>query len=197
MFTIPAERRAEVREIEALYDPVRRVRLATLDQAGAALPASSGRAILHIASSVLLDDADPMHSVVLGPDPSSSGEGVDAAQLADGRVIADVTILSASQAPPLNDSRSGRSIVATSWAFAVAGCPTVLLSRWMVASARAIALLRDVHAGLSDDGAAGTEVADVLRQAQLSALREAPFRHPYYWAAFMVIGRRQASAPRP
>jgi len=38
-------------------------------------------------------------------------------------------------------------------------------------------------------GGNGNEAATALRAAQLEALkRSAPFNHPFYWSAFVVVG---------
>jgi CHAT domain-containing protein len=46
-------------------------------------------------------------------------------------------------------------------------------------------LIAELYRRLKDPG---TTKAQALRSAQLSLLRQERFRHPYYWAAFLLIG---------
>ena len=69
-------------------------------------------------------------------------------------------------------------------AFLAAGASTLVVSDWNVSSKATARLMVDFHRGLLD----GTPAAESLRRAQLKLTRDANYRHPFYWAAFSVVG---------
>ena len=71
-----------------------------------------------------------------------------------------------------------------SWAWFVAGTPTALLSHWKVESDSTTQLMLDFHRNLR----AGIPAAKALRLAALKMLRGDAYRHPFYWAPFVVVG---------
>jgi CHAT domain-containing protein len=69
-------------------------------------------------------------------------------------------------------------------AFLGAGAATVVVSLWIVQDETTVSLMADWYHHLGD----GMGRASALRTA-LRALRER-YPHPYYWAAFVLIGQR-------
>jgi CHAT domain-containing protein len=82
-------------------------------------------------------------------------------------------------------STAGEGLIGLTWAFFVAGCPSSVVSLWKVDAASTndlmVALHRHLRAGRGKDQA--------LRQAALGLLRGGRFRHPFYWAGFVLVGR--------
>jgi CHAT domain-containing protein len=79
---------------------------------------------------------------------------------------------------------AGEGVVGFSWALFVAGVPTVVVSQWKVDSASTGELMVEFHrlrrAGQSDARA---------MQGAVRTLRENPlYRHPFFWAPFIVVG---------
>ena len=100
---------------------------------------------------------------------------------------ADLAVLSACETGRGRVGR-GEGLIGLSWAFFVAGCPTTVVSQWRVDARSTSRLMVAFHRGL----AAGRSKADALRDAALALKRDPRFRHPFYWAAFIVVG---ADAP--
>jgi CHAT domain-containing protein len=72
-----------------------------------------------------------------------------------------------------------------SWALFVAGVPTTVASQWKVDSASTTSMMIDFHRRLTKKK---ETKAEALRQASLGLLRSERYRHPFYWAGFVMIG---------
>ena len=85
----------------------------------------------------------------------------------------------------------GEGVVGLSWALFRAGCPAVVVSQWKVDSASSTELMIDFHRRLL----AGKPPEEALREAALK-LKETPkYRHPFYWAPFILVGAAAPIAP--
>jgi CHAT domain-containing protein len=86
---------------------------------------------------------------------------------------------------------AGEGVIGLSWAFFVAGCPTTLVSQWEVEAASTTDLMVEFHRHLRAEErgrgrAPGT--SEALRQAALKLQRGGKYRHPFYWAGFVLVG---------
>ena len=82
-------------------------------------------------------------------------------------------------------------MIGLAWAFFVAGCPTTVVSQWPVEVNSTAELMVEFHKRLKPviEGRS-TEVskAEALRASVLKLMRTGRYRHPFYWAPFVVIG---------
>jgi CHAT domain-containing protein len=105
---------------------------------------------------------------------------LDAAEIAGFHLNADLVVLSA-----CNTAAGGRfggeALSGLAAAFFNAGARTLLVSHWEVPSDATRRLMGGVLAG---DGG----IAEALRQAQLALIAQPATAHPFYWAAFTVVG---------
>ncbi len=76
----------------------------------------------------------------------------------------------------------GKEVTSLATAFSVAGASTVLASRWQVDDRSTAEFFRAFYRALLG----GASRAEALRQAQAEMARRKP--HPYYWAAFHLLG---------
>jgi CHAT domain-containing protein len=138
--------------------------------------------VLHIASHGLPYEQAPMFSaLVLSP---SAGPGVDdglleAREIAELDLGADLAVLSACET-----GKAGGGVIGLSWAFLVAGCPTTIVSQWKAHSAATATMMVEFHRQL----VAGASKPEALRRAQLALRADPRYRHPFYWAPFIVVG---------
>jgi len=65
------------------------------------------------------------------------------------------------------------------------GVPDVVATRWQIDSASAVPMMDSFYGGL----AKGLSVPQALTAARQSLIRDARYRHPYYWAAYYASGR--------
>jgi CHAT domain-containing protein len=77
-------------------------------------------------------------------------------------------------------------MVGMSWAFLIAGVPTLVASQWKVDSASTSILMIHFHKRLKIQ--TGSTKADALRQAALEVMKDARYKHPFFWAGFVIIG---------
>jgi CHAT domain-containing protein/tetratricopeptide (TPR) repeat protein len=66
-----------------------------------------------------------------------------------------------------------------------AGAKSTLASLWLVNDEAATRFIQGFYQALNQPQ---TQKAEALRQAQLSLLRDPRYRHPYYWAPFVLVG---------
>jgi CHAT domain-containing protein len=77
----------------------------------------------------------------------------------------------------------------------------LLASHWEVDSNTTVRLMTGMFAKLGSDfarqgaGRDGTGIAAALRQSQVGLLDQPATSHPFFWAAFAVIGDGGAVAP--
>lgn len=142
--------------------------------------------VLHFATHALLDDRNPMYSsLVLAQIRPRGGEDglLEAWELFDLHLEADLVVLSACQTAR-GRPRAGEGVIGMTWALAAAGSPATLASQWEVDSASTSQLMLAFHHGWL----AGLSRAEALRRAALATRAEERYRHPFYWAAFVLVG---------
>ena len=89
-------------------------------------------------------------------------------------------------------------MIGMSWAFFVAGVPTMVASQWKVNSESTAKLMIDFHKRLKEESSAQSQTtATALQQAALNVMKDPRYRHPYFWAGFIVLGKNQSAlSPR-
>ena len=162
---------------------------ATEDKAKAEMGSFS---ILHFAAHGILDATNPLYSHIVLSQASPSGAAgprddglLEAREIMNLRLKADLAVLSACQTARGRIS-SGEGVIGMSWAFFAAGCPTTVVSQWSVESQSTTELMIEFHRNLLS--ADKVSKAQALRQASLKLLKTERYRHPFYWAGFIVMG---------
>jgi len=185
---LPAAAR-EVRALGRLYGAASRVWVGAEATEGRFKQEAGGYAIVHVATHGILNDADPMSSHVL---LTPSGEGVTAE---DGRLQArelmtlgldaDLVVLSGCETAK-GRAGQGEGVIGLTWALFIAGVPTTVVSQWQVESESTERLMAGLHRRLAASGSAMP--AEALRSSAVSMLASEQYRHPFYWAGFIVVG---------
>ncbi len=103
---------------------------------------------------------------------------------------ADLVVLSACNTAGEGKHLGGQSLSGLAESFFFAGSRSVLASHWQVESLSTVALMSRLFEELSQKPGRG--VAQALRLAQLSLASSRKTSHPYYWAAFTLIGNGSA-----
>jgi CHAT domain-containing protein len=148
--------------------------------------------IIHLATHGILDDASPMYSRLVMArvtnDPTDDGL-LEAREIMRLTLHADLVVLSACQTAR-GRFGAGEGMIGMSWSFFVAGVPTMVASQWKVDSANTAKLMVDFHKHLRGDAATSPQTkATALQQAALTLMKDPRYRHPYFWAGFVVIGK--------
>ena len=188
------EAEREVRSLEELYTPSRsRVYVREEAREERAKAEVGDYRVLHFATHGVLDDRNPMYSHVL---LSQAGAGaaedglLHAWEVMKLDLKADIVVLSACQTAR-GKIGAGEGIIGMGWALFVAGSPTTVLSLWKVESASTAELMVGFHRSLMGAGArraAGRSKAEALRAASLELMKDGRYRHPFYWAGFVMTG---------
>jgi len=103
---------------------------------------------------------------------------------------AEIAILSACQTAQ-GRIDAGEGVIGISWAFFIAGVPTVLASQWKVDSQSTRDLMIAFHRQLANHQlhpVREASKADLLRFAQLEMIQNRHLHHPYHWAGFIIVG---------
>jgi len=138
---------------------------------------------LHFAAHGYFDGANPERSgIVLALGGSDDGF-LQAREISKFELRADLVTLSACQSG-LGRVLDGEGVQGLSRAFFLAGARSVVVSLWNVNDAAASELMRRFYSGLK----AGLPKDEALRAAKLALRKEPRWRHPYYWAPFVLQG---------
>jgi CHAT domain-containing protein len=140
--------------------------------------------VLHLATHGVLDDRHPMRSHVLLARGAPADDGqLEAWEILSLPLDADLVVLSACESGR-GRVAPGEGLIGLSWALAVAGARSTIVSQWKVDSASTTALMLAFHR----ERRRGASTAQALRLAA-ERLRATPeYRHPFYWGAFVAIG---------
>ncbi len=187
------EAEQQARDVGAIYGPAAStVRTGANARADRFLDDAARYRIVHIAAHGVLDDVNPMQShLVLTPPDAAAGDGdVEAAELMNLSLQPDLMVLSGCDTAR-GRIGDGEGLIGLSWALFVAGAPSLVVSQWSVTSDSTSALMREFHERLRVSLTTSGRVQDraaALRGAALALLATPRYRHPFYWAAFVVMG---------
>lgn len=147
-------------------------------------------ATIHLATHGVLDNRDPLNSYLLltktDNDPDNDGL-LQAREIIDMRLNADLAVLSACETGNGRIS-PGEGVIGMSWAFFVAGARSVVVSQWRVNSGSTSQLMKSFYQALArQEDLKGLNKSQALRQASLHLLKDRRYRHPFYWAGFVLV----------
>lgn len=140
----------------------------------------AGCDVLHLACHGLFRADNPMFSALKLYDG-----WLTAADILQLRLDGTLVTLSACESGR-SQVAAGDEVIGLTRAFLGAGAATVVVSLWLVQDETTAALMADWYAQLQRRSQASRAAA--LRAAQLNL--KAKHSHPYYWAPFVLVGRR-------
>ncbi len=146
--------------------------------------------VVHLAMHYILSGKSEMLSgFPLTPAASSMGQGADgfwqAAEIYGLKLPRTrLALLSACQTG-IEQQYDAEGAVGAARPFLVAGVPVVVASLWAVDSDASAQLMIDLHKHRTREE---RPVTQALRMAKLDMLQDPHYRHPYYWAPFVVVG---------
>lgn len=164
---------------------------------------------IHFASHGFMDESHPARSgILLSRAPGSSEDGIlQVGEIMRLKMNADLVTLSACSTG-LGKLVNGEGMLGLTRAFFYAGAKNVAVSLWNVNDSATASLMGNFYRNLEH----GLSQSEALRQAKLELLHSSQplWRHPYFWAAFVIDGRgvpnqrslpssaiREDKAPRP
>ena len=143
---------------------------------------------VHLACHGLVDPERPtLSSLALTPDPTHDGY-LTALEVLDLDVPADLVVLSACETGK-GKVVKGEGILGLTRAFMYAGSPRVICSLWKVDDDATRALMTKFYELWNPkNGKPGLTTAEALKKAQEFVRSQPKWKHPYYWAAWVLWG---------
>ncbi len=182
--------RTEVNGIAALFPANERRVLLGADAEEATVKTEPLRQYryVHFATHALVDEEYPARSAIMLSAPIGENKDDGALQMAEVmrlKLNADLVTLSACRTG-LGRMLHGEGIIGLTRAFLYAGADSVVVSLWNVNDIATASLMKSFYKNLNQ----GLSKDDALRQAKLELLRsqQPAWRHPYYWAPFVLVG---------
>jgi CHAT domain-containing protein len=145
---------------------------------------------IHLATHGVLDNRDPLYSHLLltKTDGDVENDGsLEAREIMNIHLNADLVVLSACETGNGRIS-PGEGVIGMSWAFLVAGTRSMVVSQWRVNSTSTSQLMKNFYQELAGQPKAVNK-SQALRQASLRLVKDPRYRHPFYWAGFVLVGR--------
>jgi CHAT domain-containing protein len=185
----------QVRDLQQLYGTAQsRILVGDAAKQERFVAEAGNATVLHLATHGVLDDKSPMYSFLQLAD-SSTGEAARDGRLEAWEIMklnlhADVTVLAGCETGR-GRVGAGEGVIGLAWAFFLAGSPRTVVSLWKVEAESTSDLMVAFHRRLRTNltrtpGHPGAAAS--LRAAALSLLRDPRYRHPFYWAGFVVVG---------
>jgi CHAT domain-containing protein len=145
--------------------------------------------VLHLATHGILNDASPMYSQIVLAQSDTGEDGLlEAWEIMKLHLNADMVVLSACESG-LGRVGVGEGMIGLTWALFVAGSPTSVVSQWKVESSSTAQLMVEFHRNLQPKTPKlKLSKAQALQKAALTVLGNKSFRHPFYWAGFILVG---------
>lgn len=143
---------------------------------------------IHLATHGVLDNRQPLYSHLLLTKTTGDVENdglLEAREIMNLQLRADLAVLSACETANGRIS-PGEGVTGMSWAFFMAGTRSLLVSQWKVNSASTSQLMSNFYEAFRQRES--TTKASALKSASLKLLKHPSTRHPFYWAAFVLIG---------
>jgi CHAT domain-containing protein len=145
--------------------------------------------VIHLATHGVLDNRDPLYSHLLltKTDGDIENEGsLEAREIVNMNLHAELAVLSACETGNGRIS-PGEGVIGMSWAFFVAGTRSLVVSQWRVNSASTSQLMKYFYVVLAQQPNRPNK-SEALRAASLRLQKNPRYRHPFYWAGFVLLG---------
>ena len=141
--------------------------------------------VVHIAAHGNFDDRDPMSSHMLLAAESARPQAgwLRAREIQSMQLKAELVVLSGCETGK-GSFEDGEGLVGMSWATLAAGAHGSLASAWRVEASSTTQMMIAFHQKMLQD----VNKAESLRRAELKLLHSEKYGHPFYWAAFVLMG---------
>jgi hypothetical protein len=138
--------------------------------------------VVHLATHASFQPGWPLDSGV-----ALSDGDLTARQALELELDADLVVLSACETA-VSDALAGEELAGLTQAFLLAGARALVVSLWEVDDRASAVLMQEFHAARRS----GTDISAALHLAAKHVRAVPHWSHPYYWAAFGVVGEWRA-----
>jgi CHAT domain-containing protein len=146
--------------------------------------------IVHLATHGVIDNKQPLYSYLLltKTEGNSENDGrLEAREIMGMKLNADLAVLSACETANGRIS-PGEGVTGMSWAFFIASTRSMLVSQWKVNSASTSQLMGSFYQAIESKEDLQHWKARSLQEATLRLMKVDRYRHPFYWAGFVLVG---------
>ena len=149
---------------------------------------ANGFDVIHLATHGYFNKLNPLLSgLVFEPDETNDGR-LEVHEIMGLRLKADLVTLSACDTAMgsgyFSDAPPGDDLVGLTRAFLSTGTPTVLASLWELNDRSAVQFMNNFYGQMLR-----SDKARSLANAQRRMKMRTPYSHPYYWGAYVLVGR--------
>ncbi|MBL7127786.1 MAG: CHAT domain-containing protein [Ignavibacteria bacterium] len=138
---------------------------------------------IHFATHGLVNNDKPQFSsLALSYDITGNNE-LQVREIFELKLNADMVVLSACNTA-LGKEMKGEGIIGLTRAFLVAGSKRAVVSLWSVADKSTSEFMIDFYRHIKE----GKTITQSLREAKLNMINSKEYKHPYYWAPFVLFG---------
>lgn len=121
------------------------------------------------------------------PAASHENDGLlDSSEISKLSISADLVVLSACNTAAAGDNLGGESLSGLAASFFHAGARSLVVSHWQVPSAATRRLMSGMFGAMGAEPDLPADTA--LQRAQLDMIRDPAAAHPFFWAAFVIMG---------
>jgi len=181
------EAEKEVLELANVYGKQSKIYVGAHAREGILKSEAGKFGVIHIAAHGIFNDVDPMYShIALAKEKGNENEDglLEPWEILDLDLKAEMVVLSACETARGKIS-TGEGMIGFTWAFFIAGSPSTVVSQWKVDSASTTLLMRDFHSIWRKQHISKSQA---MKKAAMKLMQNKFYRHPYYWAGFIVIG---------
>jgi CHAT domain-containing protein len=183
----------EARSITDLYQPDSRLLSGTGATESAFKKQADNYDVLHLSTHGYFNVKNPMLSgLELEPDDNNDGH-LEVHEIIAMSLHAGLVTLSACETGMgsgyFNEIPAGDEFVSLARAFLLAGSQSVLATLWQVDDRSTVELMEGFYKRLDQSGSANDQ-AMALVQVQRELRTSMKYRHPFYWAPFVLVGQQ-------
>jgi CHAT domain-containing protein/Tfp pilus assembly protein PilF len=182
----------EARAVDALFRPNSRTLIGGEATEGRFKQLAGDFRMLHLATHGYFNKASPLLSGLEFEADRDDDGMLRVHEILDLRLHADLVTLSACDTALgsgyFAELPTGDEFVGLNRAFLAAGSTSVMATLWQVDDRASVALMKQFYGRLSESGD-DRNAASALAFAQRSLRRTPQLGHPYYWAAYVVVGQ--------
>lgn len=148
---------------------------------------------IHIATHGFVNPETPeLSGLILSKSENSDEDGI----LYNGEIYnlnlnSDLFVMSACETG-LGKISKGEGVIGLSRAILYAGAKNIIVSFWQVSDVSTTELMTNFYQNITKDNKNFDEIIDFsqyLHNAKIKMIEEGTYAHPYYWSAFVLIGK--------
>jgi len=140
---------------------------------------------IHLAVHGKINSLDPFDSALLLAPTAGDDGRLTVSEILEMNFSANLVVLSSCDTSN-GQVIGGEGLLSLAWAFLASGANNVIAAQWAVEEKATADLMSNFYRALNKNP---KSPATALREAQLTEVRlPAPYNHPFYWSAFVLIG---------